>query len=236
MKQYFMIAVFSSLMLTACAEKEDNNLPENEISQEMTSQKHTGTIEEKIDAGGYSYLKLTENNNSYWIAVPKANFTLGEEISFSQFMEMKNFKSETLDRTFESVLFVEDAGVKSVMNMPNPHEQELSSIQKENVNIQKADGGYSVEELYSKKNELVNNQVKVQGKVVKANLGIMNRNWFHIQDGTGEKGSHDLTIISNDVAKVGDVVIVTGTLIKDKDFGSGYFYPLVLENARLTKK
>lgn len=236
MKQYFMIAVFSGLMLTACAEKENNNLAENEISQEMTSHKHVGTIEEKIDAGGYSYLRLSENKKSYWIAVPKANFSVGEEITFSQYMEMKNFKSETLDKTFESVLFVEDAGTKSDVKMPNPHEVELSTIQKENVNIQKADGGYSIEELYSKKNELVNNEVKVQGKVVKANLGIMSRNWFHIQDGTGEKGSHDLTVISNDVAKVGDVIVVTGTLIMDKDFGSGYFYPLVLENASLTKK
>jgi sporulation protein YlmC with PRC-barrel domain len=236
MKHYLFIAVLSGFLITACADKENEKPANQDLSTELTTQNHVATIEEKIDAGGYSYLKVSENNNSYWIAVPKANFTIGEVINFSQFMEMKNFKSETLDRTFESVLFVEDATTGTNRNMPNPHEIELSSIQKENVNIQKADGGYTIEELYSKKNELVNKKVNVQGKVVKANLGIMNRNWFHIQDGTGEKGSHDLTIISEDVAKVGDIILVTGTLIMDKDFGSGYFYPLVLENASLTVK
>jgi len=51
--------------------------------------------------------------------------------------------------------------------------------------------------------------------------------------GTNYAGNFDLLITSNESAEVGDVIIVEGKLAIDKDFGAGYFYPVVVENAKL---
>jgi len=101
--------------------------------------------------------------------------------------------------------------------------------------IQKVDGGKTIAELYSEKAALAGKEVKVRGKVVKFNSGIMGKNWMHIKDGTGEKDSSDLTLTTpTDTAKVGDVIVVTGVLVADKDFGMGYKYSIIIEEAKLT--
>ncbi len=93
----------------------------------------------------------------------------------------------------------------------------------------------SIAELYQEKDKLKGQQVQLQGKVVKVNNGIMNRNFIHLQDGSGKEGSNDLTITSDQTAEVGDEVTVVGTVTVDLDFGSGYLYPLIVEKATITK-
>ncbi len=93
----------------------------------------------------------------------------------------------------------------------------------------------TVEALYQEKAKLSGHQVELHGKIVKVNNAIMNRNFLHLQDGTGKKGNNDLTVTSQDTAEVGDEVTVTGTLTVDKDFGAGYTYPILLEKASITK-
>ncbi|MGB8144543.1 MAG: hypothetical protein WCF05_05120 [Chromatiaceae bacterium] len=94
----------------------------------------------------------------------------------------------------------------------------------------------SIADIYKEKAELAGKPVKLQGKVVKVNNNIMNRNFLHLQDGSGDPaaGTNDLTITSGDTAAMGDTVTVTGTLAVDLDFGSGYKYPLLLEKATIT--
>ncbi len=236
MKHFLSIIFLTLALLISCGEKKTENLQEIDFSKEMTLKTHSGLVKERRDAGSYSYLYINENGNEFWIAIPVSDISTGDEITFSEYLEMKDFKSETLNMSFESVLFVEDARKKGESVMPNPHQMQLGSIPKENIKVEKVKDGFTIEELYLKKNDLNNKIVKVKGKVVKANLGIMNRNWFHIQDGSGNDGTHDLTLISTDEVKVGDVVIAEGTLVKDKDFGSGYVYSLVLENSSLRRQ
>ena len=89
--------------------------------------------------------------------------------------------------------------------------------------------------LYQEKANLGGHQVQLHGKIVKVNNAIMNRNFLHLRDGTGKEGSNDLTITSQDSAEVGDEVVVTGTITVDKDFGAGYTYPILLEQATVSK-
>jgi hypothetical protein len=56
----------------------------------------------------------------------------------------------------------------------------------------------------------------------------------HIRDGSGTEGSNNLTVTSAGQAKVGDLVLISGRLAVDKDFGSGYRYALLVEDAKLT--
>lgn len=104
--------------------------------------------------------------------------------------------------------------------------------------VAKAEGenGRTVAETYAQAAELSGKSVAVRGVVVKASNGIMGRNWIHVQDGSGaaDKGDHDLTLTTDATAKVGDRVLVTGTLAADRDFGAGYKYKTILEQATVT--
>jgi hypothetical protein len=99
--------------------------------------------------------------------------------------------------------------------------------------IAKAEGGYTVEEIFAKKDELGGKTISLKGKIVKASGFIMNANWYHIQDGTGAEGANDLVVTSQDSLDAGSLVLVKGVLGIDKDFGSGYKYALIMEEATL---
>jgi hypothetical protein len=72
---------------------------------------------------------------------------------------------------------------------------------------------------------------------VKVNPDIMGKNWLHIQDGTGDlaKNTHDLVVTSADIAEKGAIISLEGILAADKDFGSGYRYDVIVEDAVLMK-
>jgi hypothetical protein len=103
------------------------------------------------------------------------------------------------------------------------------------IKVEKAKGSdaYTVSETYEKAGKLDKKSVSVRGKVVKVSKGIMGKNWVHLQDGSGDagKGTNNLVATSQDVPKVGDVVTAKGTLYKDKDFGAGYVYKVIVEEA-----
>jgi len=91
-----------------------------------------------------------------------------------------------------------------------------------------------VEEVFAKKDTLNGRKITVKGEVVKFNSGIMGKNWVHIKDGSGKPGTNDLTATTKDTAKVGDKVVITGTLAAGKDFGAGYKYEAIIEEATIT--
>ena len=95
----------------------------------------------------------------------------------------------------------------------------------------------TIGDLYKERAELSGKSVTVHGKVVKVNNMIMDRNWVHVRDGSGDAaaGTNDLTVTTEDTAELSDQVTVTGTLVVDQDFGSGYKYPLLVEKATITK-
>lgn len=94
----------------------------------------------------------------------------------------------------------------------------------------------TVATLNQNKAKLVGKTISAKGKVVKVNDGIMGRNFLHIQDGTGDAKSNDLVVTSKQTAKVGEQVTISGVVVINKDFGSGYSYPLLIEEASITVK
>lgn len=105
------------------------------------------------------------------------------------------------------------------------------------VKVPKADGknAKTVAELWAQRAALKGTEVTVQAKVVKVTNGVMGKNWLHVRDGSGSKAAkdNDLTVTTDATAKVGDVVTATGIVAADKDFGAGYAYPVIVENAKL---
>jgi len=225
------------VLFAACSEKEqpENKNPEPMMTQQTAAGIHNVTVEEKMDASSYNYLKVNEDGKSFWIAISTMDVKVGDKIAYSKFIEMKNFKSETLDRTFESILFVDDArkaGAES-MDIKSPHSQ-VASSKDAKIKVEPLKDGYSIEQIYAKKSSLENQTVKVKGVVVKVNNDILETNWVHIQDGTGKDGTHDLLVTTNESVEVGQTIVAKGKLIKDKDFGSGYFYNVLLEDSKIT--
>lgn len=107
------------------------------------------------------------------------------------------------------------------------------------INIEKAatKNGYTVDEIYTKAKELTGSIIQVRGKVMKFSPMIMGKNWIHIQDGTGDpmQNSHDLVITSSETVEEGDIVTLEGLLATEKDFGAGYSYTAIVEQATIVK-
>jgi hypothetical protein len=98
--------------------------------------------------------------------------------------------------------------------------------------IARAEGGKTIREIYDEKDQLAGKPVSVRGKIVKANAGIMGKNWLHLRDGYGTGTTSDLTVTTSAVVpKVGDTVLVTGKVSLNKDFGMGYQYDVIIEDA-----
>jgi hypothetical protein len=106
------------------------------------------------------------------------------------------------------------------------------------VKVPKASGAdaRTVSEVWAQRTSLKEKPVTIRGKVVKFNAGIMGKNWIHLRDGTGAAGKdNDITVTTSDDTAVGEVVVVKGTVRVDKDFGSGYAYPVIIEDAKVSK-
>lgn len=210
----------------------------------------SGKVLQTMNSGGYSYIFLEKKNgNKVWVAVPESQVKVGDQLSFKPGLEMRKFESKSLKRTFDMIIFsngVLNPSAATAKTADHGRNQEASpaahhsTTDKENMSVSKATepNATTVEGAFAKSAQLDKKTVVIRGKVVKVSAGIMGKNWFHIQDGTGSKanGNHDLTCTtSGSLPSVGDVISVSGTLAKDRDFGAGYRYGAILENATFKK-
>ena len=214
----------------------------------------TGTVAETMDAAGYTYVLLDTGKEKLWFAGPGCTVKVGDKISVPMGMLKENFTSKTLNRTFEKIYFVEsivaNEGKKQpvcanpAMKQPpvdvsSPDSQSASHITAPTAastdfsGIKKPAGGKTVAEIYAEKKNIGGKTVTLRGKVVKFNADIMGRNWAHVKDGTGAEGSNDLTVTTLNKVKVDDTVLVEGIVALDKDFGYGYKYGVLIDNATL---
>lgn len=103
------------------------------------------------------------------------------------------------------------------------------------VKVEKAtgDNAQSVADCFAKAKALDKKTVQVRGKVMKVSKMIMGKNWVHLQDGTGNpmKNTHDLVVTTMAEPAKDSVIIIEGTLHADKDFGAGYKYDVIIEDA-----
>jgi len=190
-------------------------------------------------------MRVTEKGSfDYWIAVTQMEVEKGDVLYYQTSMPMENYQSPELGRTFDLVYFIQEIATSPdafKVQMPAGHgmvgdqTQTGSSKVEEAVEISIAppDGGISIGELIKNKKEYKGKSIKVSGIVVKFTPEVMNKNWIHIQDGSQHDGEFDLTITSMDNVAEGDTVSFEGTIDLDKDFGAGYVYSLIMEEASL---
>lgn len=199
----------------------------------------TGKVVETMEGGGYTYANLeVAGGTKTWVAYPVLETRVGDTLAFKGCMPMNNFQSKTLNRKFDTILFCNAPEVGN-KNAAKPAKEAKKAAPGEKIKVEKASGAnaYTVEEIFTKRGTLNGKQVLVRGQVVKVASGIMNKNWLHLQDGTGndKKKTNDLVVTTTDNAEEGDIITVSGTLAKDKDFGGGYKYTAIIEKGSVTK-
>jgi hypothetical protein len=265
MRRLFAVLAVAAVAVAGCKKKEPAPPPSAATEPGASAQAPAaagslkGKVLERLDAPPYSYLRLQTAQGEAWAAVPKTEIANGQEVTVAGAMPMTGFESKTLKRKFDTVYFGTlggDApapaaappaapaamGGPEAMGGPNMAAQHAAAAagptEVGDVKVAKASGAdaRTVAEIHAQRMALKEKPVTLRGKVVKYNEGIMGRNWIHLRDGSGTAGKdNDITITTGDHAAVGDVVVVKGTVRIDKDFGSGYAYPVIVEDAKVTK-
>ncbi|HLY96698.1 MAG TPA: nucleotide-binding protein [Sideroxyarcus sp.] len=204
----------------------------------------TGEVLEVRNVESYTYLRLKTQNGEIGAAVITAKVKKGATVTIENGVVMNNFQSKSLKRTFPAIVFGTLAGSAGA-TAPAGHgmgtayplvpTRKLDTIN--DAPVPKATGANArtVAEIITRSAELRDKSVVVRGKVVKYNPEIMGKNWIHLRDGSGSaaEATNDILVTTTGQAKVGDVVTVKGTVRTDKDFGSGYAYKVLIEDATL---
>lgn len=230
--------------ITACGRKAADPLPADAIppATAAASDALTGMVVERLPASPYVYLRLTTARGETWAAVPETSVEVGSTVTVVSPMLMTAFESKSLNRTFDEIYFGTLPSQTAAMAAPggNPHAGAMTAAPAVEVGkVEKATGpgARTVAELWAQKANLEGKTVTLRGVVVKANNGVMGRNWIHLQDGSGAaaEGTNDITVTSMDQAAKGETILIRGTVRTGKDFGAGYTYPVLIEDAKIVK-
>lgn len=242
MKNILNLLVILLLFLSCNNKKTNKTTDEPEI--------HKGVVQDVLHVREYSYILVLEDGQEKWLAAPITNVEKGGTYYYSKTMEMKNFESKELNKVFETVYFIEKIGAtEDDAKLPltaNPHPSTMMSnpqtatkdapkpvIVKKEVNVTASENTISIAELFKNRETYNNTIVRLRGEVTKYNPAIMNINWLHMQDGTEYNGEFDLTVTTSGTVKIGDVVTIEGKVTLNKDFGAGYIYNIIIENATI---
>ena len=211
----------------------------------------TGVVLEVKDVDSFTYLRLRTPTGETWAAVTRSPFRNGDSVRLEQTLIVDNFESKSLKRTFPTIVFgkVVMAAGKPVAALPiqaaapgqlppgHPPLAQAPAVQ--DVKVPKAVGANArtVAEILTNGADLKDKPVLVRGKVVKFNGGIMGRNWIHLRDGSGQASdnTHDLVITTGEAAKLGELLTVKGVVHTDRDFGAGYAFRVMVEDASLQR-
>jgi len=208
----------------------------------------TGKVAETINVSNYVYVLLEEDN--LWLAASLVEVRVGDRVEYIGGAPMKNFYSRELDRTFEDILFVTRF---KVIESANSHGSiaDLHMLGAEGAEngftkggsvtpptpgeIERLEGGRTIEEVLVGTDELEGKQISIRARVIKVSTNILGKNWITLQDGTGTAPNNKLIATTSEIVNVGDTVIANGIVQSNVDIGSGYKYKVVLEEATFTK-
>lgn len=249
----FVIAIFTCIFFMACDSKPKVIVAdENPTTQEAVNTSvptsgmepsqgasgtdvHKVTVNEVLQAERYTYMYVTEGIKSYWLATAKREASKGKTYLYKGGLMKTNFESQDFKRTFDTIYLVSNVidatehpgGDLSAGNAVSPSTPTTGKAS--NVAVKDA---VKLSDLMANKAKYAGKTITVSGECVKVNNGIMGKNWVHIQDGSKEKGKAlDLTITTNLNIPVGSNVALTGKIVLDKDFGAGYRYDIIMEDA-----
>jgi len=253
MKSTLLLLILSLGFLQA----QEGNIAMHGKEKVQNTQIFYGKVLDIKPAMGYKYLKINENGKEIWVAIANAPVAVGDKIGYDKKTVMKEFHSKSLNQKFDEIYFASDVYLPQKVRKPksmkemlglatmkDPHagmDRGVSTEPQEEIPSKpfvKKDT-YTVEEIHLWRKELKGKRVTVEGKIFKVSHGIMKRDWVHLGDGTGDeqKLTDDLVLtIPSTTLKEGDSVVANGKVVIDKDFGYGYFYQVMIEDATFEVK
>jgi len=215
-----------------------------------------GKVLEIKGAMGYKYLKVDENGTQHWVAIANAPVAVGDKIGYDKKTIMHDFESKSLGKKFKEIIFASDVYLPQKVEKPKSMKDMLGlgstkthvkdphqgmgigmSPSEEDEKPSKPfvkKGTYTIEEIHMWRKNLQDQIITIEATVFKVSHNIMKLDWVHLGDGTGveKKLTDDLVFTAHSTnIKAGDKVIAKGKVIVDKDFGYGYFYKVLIQDA-----
>lgn len=254
-----LITLLSTFMYAAEPGHEGHDHAEGEHQEKApkTQGIYYGKVLEIKDAKGYKYLKVNEEGKEIWVAIANAPVKVGDNIGYDKQTMMRDFKSKSLDKTFKEIFFVSDIylpqqvqkpkSMKEMLGLSTKKQEPQAGMEKwmspvEENNLTKPfvkKDTYTVEEIHLWRESLEGQIISIEASVSKVSHEIMELDWVHLGDGTGneQKLSNDLVFTAaNTTIKAGDKVIAKGKVVVNKDFGFGYFYKVIIQDATFEVK
>ena len=250
----FTLIILSALTLSSCKSRSGKS------SYVPPTAAHTVLVKEQVQTSNYTYFRVTEGDAEYWIAGLKMEAKPGETLYYNTSYVMEDFKSTELDKTFDTIYFIQDLSknpatgiqmgmpaentqmgeVNTAVQMGTPHQKQdqvinlVDPVNREKLKVVEQEIGF--EDLFSNQKTYGDKLVKISGKVIKVTNAIMGTNWVHITAIEKEANNYDLTITTHESLQVGSVVTFEGKITLDKDFGSGYYYSILMEDGVIISK
>jgi hypothetical protein len=203
-----------------------------------------GSVVEAKEVDAYTYLLLKTVDGETWAAIDRAPVQPGADVTIAQATVMKDFWSRTLDKSFEWIVFgrlAESCGPQAPAagGIAAHHGMAAKPAAGTPISVARAAGphGRTVSEIVAGSAALGDQPVAVRGQVVKFTSDVMGRNWIHLQDGSGSAadGNNDILVTTLAQAESGEIVLVKGVVRTNRDFGSGYAYKVLIEDAALER-
>ena len=199
---------------------------------------HSVVALETRDTEKYTYIKVREGSQEYWVATGKKDITPGASYYYSSSIRKTNFESKEFGRVFDEIFLIGNIvpanhgneirkeGVAKVdvetHSTSDPVQSNVSSGPGEEITILT---------LVNNPSNFENKRIQLKGTVEKVNSNIMGRNWIHLKDGSMDE--YDLVITSKESVAEGNVIMIEGKVSLDVDFGAGYRYDIIVEDARI---
>jgi hypothetical protein len=246
MKKWLCIALLVTLAIGCKAETKN----EQEGKASAPALESTGIVQSSQDVSNYTYLEIKGKDTVYWAAVPKTVINKGDTVELVSPTLMQNFEAKTLGRKFDKIIFAGGVIVNGkTPDVATPADQKASEVpqkQKDQVadvsmhmqadkaidasDVKKADTGVTIADILAKSAAYTDKKVVLRGKVVKFLPEIMKKNWLHLKDASVK--DKDIVATTQENFKVGDVVVVEGTVKTNQDFGFGYKYDVLLDEVK----
>ncbi len=217
----------------ACGSNKSSNQ-----DQQLLQGSNVFLVTEVVQGSQYSYISVIENATPRWVAVSRQEIQPGEIYTYDNALEMADFHSKELDRTFDRIYFVNNITLATGTQTAHPPinhgmtgHNDKNAAAKADLNLNKTEAEMTIGNLFENRDEFSGKEIQIRGVVVKVNNDVMGKNWIHIQDGTSSNGSFDLTVTSQSRVEINSEVVCVGTVVLNKDLGAGYFYDILLEDA-----
>lgn len=198
---------------------------------------HTAVALEVLPTDKYVYVKMKEGEETYWIATIKQEVIEGKTYFFKDGLLKTQFESKEYNRVFDKIYLVSSiVSANHAAEQVSPAGGSMSKPAQDVTAVEKpitVPGSTPIADLVKNPEKFAGKEIQISGVCTKINPNIMGRNWIHLEDGTAD--DFDMVLTSDLMIPEGAVVSMKGTVTLNKDFGAGYRYDIIIENATMIK-